>query len=266
MLSQWIPPALLQLAKSLFFRFGFSGNYSSWEDARQHSTGYDIPQILEKTRVALLKVKRGEAIYERDSVLFERKEHFYPLLACLLFAGRESDGRISILDFGGSLGTSYYQCREFLPGLQEWSIVEQKPYIDCGKLEFEDEILKFYYSIKDCVGKRKPNVLLASSVFQYLEHPYEVLKSILDYEFEYFIVDRTPFIYNDHDVLTVQRVNPSIYDASYPCWFLGYTKFIQLVREKYDLLDEFDSLGKPVFLQHGRIGEWKGFFAKRRVC
>ena len=36
-----------------------------------HSIGYDCDQILDKV-LAATKVKNGEAVYERDSVLFEK--------------------------------------------------------------------------------------------------------------------------------------------------------------------------------------------------
>src|SRR6187431_804796 len=50
----------------------FRGNYQSWDEARRASVGYDAPAILEKVRVATLKVISGEAACERDSVAFDR--------------------------------------------------------------------------------------------------------------------------------------------------------------------------------------------------
>ena len=61
----------------------FSGNYKSWEEAERDSTGYAGPEILRKTRAALLKVKAGEAAFERDSVVFKLMEYEFPLLAGL---------------------------------------------------------------------------------------------------------------------------------------------------------------------------------------
>ena len=90
-------------------------------------TGYDGPAILAKTREAGLKVKRGEAAYERDSVLFDQVEHSFPLLAGLLRAALSQQGELVVLDFGGALGSTYLQCREFLTPLKRlvWCIVEQ---------------------------------------------------------------------------------------------------------------------------------------------
>src|SRR3989338_10464854 len=63
----------------------FSGNYKSWEEALKHSNGYDASVILEKVKIAALKVKRGEAAFERDSVAFSKEEYVWPVLAILLW-------------------------------------------------------------------------------------------------------------------------------------------------------------------------------------
>jgi len=57
------------------------------EEAMELSTGYDSERILGKVRDSLLKVKRGEAVYERDSVLFDKVQYSWP-------AGRPALDRI----------------------------------------------------------------------------------------------------------------------------------------------------------------------------
>jgi len=73
------------------FPSDITGNYSTWEEAVAASTGYDAKQILEKTKNALLKVKKGEAVYERDSILFNCIHYAYPLLAGLMWGAARSD-------------------------------------------------------------------------------------------------------------------------------------------------------------------------------
>src|SRR5688500_16824091 len=81
------------------------GNYSSWEEAEADSTGYDADVIFTKTAEAILKVKNGEVVYERDSVIFNKPEYSWPLLAILLRIAAEKNNRLNLLDFGGSLGS-----------------------------------------------------------------------------------------------------------------------------------------------------------------
>ena len=260
----WLPPRMIHIVKQRIFGFGYFGNYSSWEEARAKSGSYANPEILSKTKDALLKVKTGEAVYERDSVLFDKVHHSWPLLACLQRVALENEGRLSVLDFGGSLGSSYFQCRAFLPNLDklEWSVVEQKDHVNCGKHELEDDILAFYYKVEECLKVRKPNVILFSGVIQYLEKPYDLVASILNYGFKNVIIDRTPFLKGKTDMITVQKVSPKIYDVSYPSWIFGYSKFTAFFSKNYRLLAEFDNPGAPIFLSRGRLIEFKGFMWK----
>jgi len=78
----WLPPALLELYRSYSTQgIRFVGRYSSWQAAADASTGYDVDTILERVSAASEKVKSGEALYERDSVLFNKVEHTFPLLS-----------------------------------------------------------------------------------------------------------------------------------------------------------------------------------------
>ena len=69
-LKEILPPVIIRNITGLFY--GWYGNYKSWEEATKRSIGYDDVQILNKVKDALMKVKNGEAIYERDSVLFDK--------------------------------------------------------------------------------------------------------------------------------------------------------------------------------------------------
>lgn len=99
----------------------YVGDYPDFAAARACSTGYESGAILERTRAALHKVLRGEAAYERDSATFAQLALPYPLLAVLLRVAARNSGRLSILDFGGSLGSTYFQCRGFCPASRSWN-------------------------------------------------------------------------------------------------------------------------------------------------
>jgi putative methyltransferase (TIGR04325 family) len=228
----------------------FTGDYQSWAEALRDSGGYDAPAILAKTRAAVLKVKRGEAAYERDSVLFDQVEHSFPLLAGLLRAAVLQRGELVVLDFGGALGSTYFQCREFLRPLKRlvWCIVEQPAQVACGKSDFESPELRFYASADECLAAHRPDVLLLSSVLQYLPEPYVTLREMVQRGIPRIIIDRTAFLHGDRERLTVQHVPPSIYEASYPAWFLSETKVRGLVKAAgYRLLADFPAadVGSP---------------------
>jgi hypothetical protein len=82
------PPVLMQFYRSLRSEkqkgvYGLTGDYPSWEEATRASTGYNSESILEKAKTSLSKVKTGEAVYERDGVLFDEIEYAWSLLAGL---------------------------------------------------------------------------------------------------------------------------------------------------------------------------------------
>lgn len=258
------PPVFIRLAKRLRGNrptdaYGLSGDYPSWDEAKAASTGYDSECILEKTKVALLKVKRGEAAYERDSVLFDEIEYAWPVLAGLMWVAARCGGTLNVLDFGGSLGGTYFQNRAFLSALPavRWNIVEQSRHVETGKACFEDNHLRFYPDITDCLADTQPNLVLLSSVLPYLERPYTLLDQLLELPCDHVIIDRTPFWAGATDHLCVQTNPPSIYPASYPSWIFSRQRFHSRLHEDWQIMVTFDNpdrLAGPVdFSYQGMI-------------
>jgi len=243
-----VPPILMRLLRSKMPPKGvhWIGDYGSWEEARQASKGYDDGLILERIKTGALKVKKGEAVAERDGVLFDEVQYSWPVLAGLMWIAVQSRGELNLLDFGGSLGTSYFQARSFLQALSKvrWSIVEQKQFVEVGKKYFEDHELRFYEDLGTCVKEQSPKAILISSVLSYLQNPYELLDKVISYNFDFIILDRTPLLLDGRDRLTVQVVPPEIYPSSYPSWFFNKNDFYNLFNEKYDLMAKFESIGK----------------------
>ena len=224
--------------------YGWFGNYKSWQDAKNETIGYDTNLILEKVKSATLKVRNGEAVYERDSVLFDKVQYSWPLLSILMWIAAKNKGALSVIDFGGSLGSTYFQNRQFLKGLQEvkWSIVEQPNFVESGTAHVADSQIGFFPSIANAIQTRGiPDLLLISCTLQYLENPYEFLRSALEHKIPYLLIDNTPFNYQPSDRLTVQKIHPAIYEASYPCWFLSYSKVSDAVGKQYTITEEYQN-------------------------
>jgi putative methyltransferase (TIGR04325 family) len=263
---RFVPPGILDVYRRILGRYGPFRVCATWEEAREASTGYDSDLILEKVRGSLLKVKRGEAAYERDSVLFYKVQYSWPLLAGLLWVASQKGNRLNLVDFGGSLGSTYFQNRKFLSHLKElrWSIVEQKKFVECGKRDFEDEQVKFYDDLEECFRKQQPDSILLSSVIQYLEEPYALLEKVRSLGFEFILFDRTPFLEKGEDRVTVQRVPSAIYEASYPAWFFGREKFLNVFSKGYELVAEFEALAGTMGMGKIRSID-KGFIFRKRT-
>lgn len=241
--------------------YGWFGNYDTWEAAKSKCTGYNATAILDKIKDGALKVKNGEAVYESDGVLYDKIEHSYPLLAHLLWIAQK--GRISVMDFGGSLGTSYFENKPFMDRLEEvkWSVIEQQDFVTTGNIEIARDALKFYYTMDDATQERgMHDVFIMSCVLPYLEKPYDFLSEIAARNFPYIIINNTYFNPQPGDRITVQKVPVYYYEASYPAWFLNYERVKAAFSDKYELVAEFNN---DAFLYlYGRRVNYRGFSLK----
>jgi putative methyltransferase (TIGR04325 family) len=244
-------------------QYGWFGNYASWEAARAETTGYDADIIPQRALESALKIKRGAGGYERDSVVFADQAYVWPTLSALLMCSAACGGRLRLVDFGGAFGSTYTQYRRLWPllnGPVEWTVVEQTSYIIMGRQHIGNDILTFEETVGAALNKRAADVLLLSSVIQYFEHPYGLLEDLMAFPFQFIIIDRTGFAAAGVDRLTVQRVHPSIYPASYPCWFLSKPKMLALIQKSYDLVFEFPAIDRARMIP----SEYCGFLFKRR--
>jgi putative methyltransferase (TIGR04325 family) len=256
-IKEILPDSWIRSVTGIFY--GWSGNFSDWSEAKMKCSGYDSKVILEKVKDSALKVKEGKAVYERDSMIFDEIQYSFGLLSGLMWIAARKGGKINVLDFGGSLGSSYYQNKKFLDSLSEvnWCIVEQPDFVKAGLDFLRDKRLHFFYRIDECMKQFDIDVVLLSSVLQYLENPYSLLNQIKQYNIQYLIIDRTPFI-KGKDRITVQKVNPKIYKASYPCWFFNEDSLFKVLSSDYKIVLEFSALDRA-----NVKSKFKGFIFKK---
>lgn len=246
-IKDWLPPAIVRLFSALRGKdIGFNGEYESWAEASSLCSGYESNLILEKVLESILKVKCGDAVYERDSVLFDKVELSWPVIFGLMWVAAKHKGRLDVVDFGGSLGSSYFQNRGFLAELPEvrWSVVEQSHFVEAGREHVQDDTLKFYSSISECLKSNNPNVVLLSSVLEYLPNPELIINDLVKIKPDVIIVDRTPFTLDNTELITIQKVPPEIFSATLPCRILSVSKLINYLNAaNYELVTKYPSLG-----------------------
>lgn len=241
-------PAIVKRVARHSFKYGWHGNYPTWEAAQQKTTGYDANSVLRRVKTGALKVKDGQFAYERDGINYPHIEVAYPLLAALLWIASQHNNHLSLIDYGGSLGTSYRQNFPFLKHLHslQWNLIEQPMFVEEGRKNFEDEHLRFYYSLDEVLPHYKPHLLLFSSSLQYMQKPYDLLAQAKHSDIPYLMIDRTAFIESHEDRLTIQKVPPAFYDASYPCWFFSQSKMNKFLQDTYEPVFGFTSGQKVV--------------------
>jgi putative methyltransferase (TIGR04325 family) len=220
----------------------WEGNYPDWESAAAAADGYDSAAILEKVYGAALAVRDGKALWERDSVLFYEEAYNWPLVAGLMHLAAVNKGTLRVLDFGGAFGSTYMQNRVLLDKLQhvEWHIVEQPHIVDLGRKEFSSSVLHFWHNIEDCLDAHEIDVILFSSVLQYMQNPYEIISKAVKFNTSGIIIDRTPFA-EQGERITIQHVPEKIYKANYVCYFLNKLKVKAILETGFHCLPEFAS-------------------------
>lgn len=242
LLKDVMPPIALRAIRKLANRevMRFRHGYSSWEEASIASSGYDADEIIRKVSRAARLVHRGEAVYERDSVVFNEVEYSWPLLSSLLLVAAER-GSLRVVDFGGGLGTTFQQNRKFLRHIQNkicWKIVEQESFVEIGRKEFSNKYLAFFPTITAACSEGVDVILFGSSIC-YVAKPYDIMEETLKAKPSYIIFDRTPVTNTRTDTFAVQIVPSSIYKAEYPIRNFNHSNLIKTFERSYELIEEW---------------------------
>lgn len=261
----WIPPVARRWANRLLGALTvYRGPYADWAQAQAATGGYQHGDILSRVKRATQCVLRGVADYEQDGFAMHGAIPPSQALGALLLIAALDGGRLSVLDFGGGLGSHFLRWHAWLARIPElhWCVVEQAHFVETGKELFADEPrLSFAKSIVDAKA-HAPNAVLASSVLHYLPEPLAALDEIVALGARGIVIDRTPFSDDEAHILS-QRVPKSLGRASYPLWLLPRETVNARLRERYDLLVEFPAVDAPV--RCGRVnGEHLGSVWLRR--
>ncbi len=238
------------------------GDYSDWTTALKNSNGYDAKLVLEKIRVNTGKVRDNQAVYVRDSFLFDKIEYSWPL-AAIIQKTFLKDGFLNVIDFGGGLGSTYYQNKEFTTNMNSfsWNIVEQPSLVKIGKSEFQDDKLFFYNTIDEVLSIKRVNLIILSGVLQCIENPSQIIESIIQNKIPTIFIDRNAFIFDIKSRISIQQVAKEIYDASYPSHFFLENEFIELFQKSYNLEADFKSYcDRDQVTNDGKSVYWKGFY------
>lgn len=246
-LRDFVPPVL----KRLLLSAGMGGNtfrhgYKSWDDALAKAEGYDSEKITSRLLSAATKVRDGSAAYERDGVLFSEIKYSWPLLAALSLSRRESQS-LRVLDWGGSLGSSYFQNKDLLESSGcklNWTIVEQAHLAELGRREFQSNSLHFSSSLSDFKVGQFEVALFGVSIC-YVPNAEDIIMSVKELEPAGIVFDRTPEARGPQDLFGVQRVNGRIYKASYPIRSFGTGKLEGLLSPQYRKIVEWESDLQP---------------------
>lgn len=258
---QLTPPLLAEAYERRFRRVRFTGDYATWQEAAAASTGYDTRVILDTVLAAARTVRDGGAAFERDGVAFAEPAHVWPVAACLLREAARRGGELRVLDFGGALGSLYFQHRNLWRGAVaiKWAVVEQGMFVEAGTREFATAELSFHPDIAGAVRACAPTVALLSGVVGWVEDPHALLDEIVRQDFAAVVLDRCALIPGTRDRLTVQHVPAHVYPATYPAWLMSRAGLVRHFADRYELRSEFAGQDMPA-----GGASFGGFYFERR--
>lgn len=190
------------------------GPYPSYEVALANSNGYDSPLILAKVKRAVVEVLEGKAVYERDGSAFPSLPHGLKLRELLV---KYLSPTSRVVDFGGGIGGTFINHRDLVSVGQHWTVIEQPSFVKAGKelahsyempIEFCSTLTEISWQV---------DIIIISSVLQYLPEPYLILDQILELNPQFIIIDRTAFIDMGNELWWAQD-EPTYYGTpiSYP--------------------------------------------------
>jgi putative methyltransferase (TIGR04325 family) len=244
-----VPRALFDAYQQRFRRVRWEGDFSSWAAAKAVATGYDAPEILQRVTRATRRVVERQAGFERDGVTFAYAPEPWSALPLIRRVAAEADGQLHLIDVGGSLGSTYHPHREVLReiGSVRWSVIEQPSFVAVGKRAFQTDVLRFHETVAAALSDagRPPDAVLLSSSLSYLPDPLRALAELVALRPRLVLIDCTLFSTTGRARLTLQQVPPSIYRASYPCWFLDPEPILTLLSESYNLIHDADESAPP---------------------
>jgi putative methyltransferase (TIGR04325 family) len=250
-----LPPVLRRSLRppAVTFRLGFD----SWDAATKESNGYDVDAIADRVLDATKAVLEGRSSFERDGTNFAEVQYSFPAITGLLCAAIQ--GSHKVMDFGGGLGGTFLAYRAMLPSQTTWGVVEQHSYVHLGREQIRVGQLHFFNTIEECSKTIDPDIVLLSSVLQYLEDPIKVLEEVSSLpSVRWIVIDRTSCSGSSDSLVAVQTVHPPLGKASYPVWFLSELDIQRTLGQDFHLVTAFDSferwqIGRRSFQNRGWI-------------
>jgi putative methyltransferase (TIGR04325 family) len=235
------PPIVWRLARGLRSRRPLEGPLASWEAAAASATGWDSPGIVEQALAAALQVRDGAAAFERDSVARETIIYSPTILAALLLAA-DRHHALNVIDFGGGLGSNYYQNLKLIRALSatatSWNVVERAPLARIGAEQFQTDQLRFHDDLA-AVRLDRP-VLLFTGSLQYVADAFGLLAEAIAHT-DIVALDRVLVWGQPQHAVFVQRLDARRFGpVTLPTWCFAKDALIDwFVARGFVLVEQF---------------------------
>ena len=204
------------------------GPFVNYEEAHSLASGYNSPIILDKVYLATIDLLEGRGVYERDGSIFPSRPEGLKIRQIIK---RSLEKNMTVVDFGGGLGGTFINNRDLFDKSHKCIVIEQPNFVEAGqKLSLKTNLdLHFYTSLGAL--NYSPDILIFSSVLQYLPDSSELLIAASLLEPNLIILDRTAFSRDGLSKWWLQ-VEPLYYGTpiSYPIRPLSESTILKLLK------------------------------------
>lgn len=140
---------------------------------------------------------------------FLSKENSIPITSlrtALPFAIGEVQHRITVLDFGGGAGTTYFEAKHFFPNKDfRWIVLETKIMANMAQsLNSTADELEFISDFSE-LQNTKIDFVIANSSLQYTDNPIDYLTKLTNLKAKYLYITRMPL--TNSDSIKVQQIS-----------------------------------------------------------
>ena len=229
-LMDWLIPLKFKILVrvSLSPWLGFT-KVDSWEIASAKCAGYESPNVVEPVakKAGLLR----EQIPSTPYIDSRCQQVATAMLHCLAEIGFEKHRVLRVLDFGGAGGDYYYHLRKIAPSIKiEWIVIETPALVLAMQFQEKgvDESINWVDSVEGPTTYF--DVVLLSSVLQYIEKPEKILEELAK-RTNFIIINRLPLITKRKSIVAVQRIYTSGKRGSYPVHFFNEEDMIATLSE-----------------------------------
>ena len=165
------------------------GHYPSYAAALADATGYDCMAIRLQVESVVRALVSGEVAYERDGIGYREIPSNLMVRKLLEQHLRSND---IVVDFGGGLGSTFLNHADLFSSNCQKIVVEQPLFAKRGE-ELSNSLRKNIYFQDSLEGIEKADIVLASSVLQYIDNYTDILRRIVAVNPRLIIIDRTAF-------------------------------------------------------------------------
>ena len=223
-----LPPTVKILIRGLLSRLIGFVEVKSWAQAQSAVAGYESDTAIESI-IKSIESSRIEGAGK--NVLSSRDLQIISSFAIAVAAVSISKKTIRVIDVGGAGGDYFYMFAGTMPAVKfDWVVVETPALaaaISQAHLE-HGEGIRWVSSVAEAGDHF--DVALMSSVMQYVESPYALLREVAEIT-QTIVINRIPLIESAADQVTVQRVRSHGRRGAYPAWFFSETIFFAEIQQ-----------------------------------